>query len=135
MSAWPYAWVLTLTVNTIAIAVSVLIQGYIKTGSILIGVASLILLVVAVKEKTDAFGRLNAYYSVHNDRVSYQFTLEEFNQLPLVTRTRLLEDQYLSAWRDAETTRHGEQVARDFFGWSRGLAFRIREWFKALLRR
>jgi len=130
---WPYAWVLPPTVAVAALGVNLLTQGYVNTGAFLIGLSSLTLLVVSVREKLERFERSHAYYSIDGDKATFQFTYLQFMKLPDNVRTSLMHDAHVTAWRESEMHRHGVRMLGELFTkWGR-LRCHLREWFFAFL--
>jgi len=128
---WPYAWVLPPTVAIAALGVNLVTQGFVKTGAFLIGLSSVTLFVVSVKEKLERFERSHAYYHIDGDRATLQFTYLQFMKLPDTVRTALMYDKRIVGWRKAEMERHGIRLVQEFRTRWGLLKYHLRDWFFA----
>ena len=128
---WPYAWVLSTIVAVAALSVHLFAQGFIYTGALLIGFASLTLLIVFTKEKFERSEREYAYYSVDGDKVTLQLTYSDFEKLPFKVKDELMEDRRVERWQKLEGTRHGIEFLKEHQSRAGRVRYRLRRWFFA----
>ena len=110
---WPYAYVVAPSAAIVSTGIVLVQQGAIHTGSALIGIGSLILLVAFSKFRLERDDRAHGFYRILGDGdVKCLFTYPEFRRLPQRIRTELMGVAAVDRWVQDEITRRATNYLR-----------------------